>query len=137
MFLLSKKQYAQGKVSEIIKLNELDNTLQKQFGEVSRKYKQFTDLYVIKKNTGNNLNPVYSYSYPKGEHLYTKANSHYKEYENVYGNETDAAKALEQGKNLIEILDKFIALAGTDTKDLDKKLKKAKTKEEETQLLGY
>ena len=139
-FLLNKIQYAQGKMSETKKMIELDNALQKQFAEVARKYKEFTNLYVEKKNTQKtdaNFNLIYSYSYPKGEHLYTKADSHYKEHENVYGNEADVTKSLEQGKKLIEILDKLITLASTETSDLNKKLKKAKTKEEETQLLGF
>jgi len=139
-FLLNKIQYAQEKMSESNKMIKLDNTLQKQFAEVAGKYKEFTKWYVTKTNTQKtdaNFNLIYSYSYPKGEHLYTKADSHYKECEKVYGNEADVTKSLEQGKKLIEILDKLISLAGTDTKDLDKKLKKAKTKEEETQLLGF
>lgn len=137
-FLLNKKQYAQSKSNEIYKISELNDNIKKQFAQLAEKYNKFTKLYggVIETTKVFNVD-VKTTNYPKGEYLFTKADSHYKELEAAYKKETDIPKGLETGKKLIEILDKLISLADTDTKDLDKKLKKAKTKEEEAQLLGF
>ncbi len=137
-FLKGKKQYAQAKINEIKKIAEMSVNVKKQFSEITTKYNKFTKLFGGVTETTKVFNvDVNTTNYPKGEYLFTKADSHYKELEAAYKKETDIPKGLETGKKLIEILDKLISLGDTDTKDLDKKLKKAKTKEEETQLLGF
>lgn len=137
-FLLEKKKYADVKIDEIYKTAAEINKVKQQFKDIDDRYEKFVKLYGGVKEMKKVFDvEVASTSYPKGEYLYTKADAHFKELQSSYKSETDTKIGLEKGKRLIEILDNLIKLAETDTKDLNKALKKTKTKEEEVQLLGF
>ena len=75
-------------------------------------------------------------TYPKGEYLFKKTNTLLNkllaDYKAILDGETEIIK----GNNIISILDKMIALADTDTREIEKQIKKAQSDEEVKMLLG-
>lgn len=153
--LIELKNTAENQEMELKKKNiQRDEKLKKlyydigiQGSSIDNKYKEFTDSYISYEAklsteliTGRLIHAEIRPDNTK--HLHEKADSHYKELEAEYNKKSpntseEAEKKIEDGKKLLEILDKLIKLAPTNPKELNKALKKAKTKEEETQLLGF
>jgi len=82
-------------------------------------------------------------NYPFGEFVYNAADKHlvtmYNNFTNLFSFKSD--KNLEEAKvigaKIIAAFDKMLLLDNESAKELNKKLKKTKTVEEETQLLGF
>ena len=68
--------------------------------------------------------------YPNGKYLFEKGNQLIEDVFNSYESEPDLGLKIEAGNYAISILEKILALNGTDTKDLNKKLKKLLTSAE-------
>jgi len=81
--------------------------------------------------------PVMKATYPNGEHLFFKSDTLIKFMQVNIQVSTDINFQLATGKNIEAILNKLISLSGTDTKDLDKQMKKAETMNEIKKILGY
>jgi len=80
--------------------------------------------------------PMTINSYPKGKHIYEKGEQVYQEKLKLFNSENDNGKNLTIGNDILKLLDKLISLASTDTKDLDKQLKKAESNDEINKVLG-
>lgn len=144
--------------NSVSKLKTIDTLIikQKQIKEqtqtIQGKYKSFNMTYVTNYSNIEGEHGVGAFNRPEtmkervylkgSEELYAKANEHYKKLEGSYNaNNEISTKQFDQkladGKKLIEILDKLISLASSDYKELNKSIKKAKTEDEITQLLGF
>lgn len=112
----------------------------KQNKVIYEKYDLFLSLYAkdskeIRSTIGHdNPNPPINHS--DGKYVFEKGNTLYEEKIASAKVEKNVSKAIELYNDVIWTLDKLISLASTDTKDLDKKLKKATSKEEVMTLLG-
>lgn len=144
--------------NSISKLKTIDSLIikQKQIKEqistIQSKYKSFNMTYVTNYANIESEHGIGAFKRPEtmkervylkgSEELYTKAHEHYKVLEDKYNANTEAStkqfdQKLADGNKLIEILDKLISLANADYKELNKSIKKAKTEDEITQLLGF
>lgn len=145
-FLLSKSKYVNEKIIECEKrikkrseLNQLAISLDK---KIRAKSDEFVKLYDLQTNTGL-TNMIVDKIYPNGELIFKKAdervNELYKIFENEYNLFTDSSleSAIVSGEKVIAAFDRLIQISGGEAKELNKKLKKAKTREEELQILGF
>jgi antitoxin component YwqK of YwqJK toxin-antitoxin module len=121
--------------AEADKKKQFENELESQRVNINQKYDKFTSLYASTKTT-EIMAGVSVGNYPKGKHLYEKGDALYMEYAKAYSNEQDISKKVETGKTMMKVLDRLISLASTDTKEINKQLKKAETQDEVKQILG-
>jgi antitoxin component YwqK of YwqJK toxin-antitoxin module len=114
--------------------------------QVESLYTKFKGLYVVIKQAtllgmplvdNQTQQPVMKATYPNGEHLFFKSDTLIKFMQVNIQVSTDINFQLATGKNIEAILNKLISLSGTDTKDLDKQMKKAETMNEIKKILGY
>lgn len=123
--------YAEKKLAEIESSGDAQQKVKTQRGEIVSKYQTFKKTFAVKTPGETEI------SYPKGEVLFMKADSRIKVLEEAYNSEIDPVKKLEAGAKMISALDKVLSLKDVDTKDMEKKLKKAKTIDEENVILGF
>lgn len=119
--------------STYVELMKLDN-------KIKREYPMFKDIFMGKqeyvRNAFTNLS-TFEYPYPKGKNFFNKADSRIDVLYSALKHETNVEKSFELAKKIDEALLKLIDLEKTDTGDIDKKLRKAKTEEEEILILGF
>lgn len=149
--IASNEQYPKDKIKEIDVLIEKEDQVKAKKAQAKVKfdlqsvkidtlYNKFKKLYVINKQSfwvdPVTYKPLMKESYPKGEYLYKKSNDIVNalliDYKIVLDGETEIIK----GNYITSILDKMIALGDTNTKDLEKQIKKAQTDEEVKIILG-
>lgn len=142
--IASNEQYPKDKIKEIDELIEKEAQAKVKFDLQSVKidtlYNKFKKLYVINKQSfwvdPVTYKPLIKESYPKGEYVYKKSNAILNnlliDYKVVLDGETEIIK----GNYIISILDKMIALADTNIKDLEKQIKKTQSDEEVKMVLG-
>lgn len=142
--IANNEQYPKDKIKEINGLIEKEAQAKAKFDLQSVKidtlYDKFKKLYVMNKQSfwidPTTHKQIIKETYPKGEYLYKKSstllNKLLADYKVVLDGETEIIK----GNYIISILDKMIALAETNTKDLDKQIKKTQSDEEVKMILG-
>ncbi len=107
---------------------------------INSKHEEFEKLYVEKKNisqlaTFGGLSPQYN-SHPKGKHIYEKSEQVYQESLKLFDSEKDSDKKIAIGNDIVKLLERLIFLASTNTKGLNKTLKKTEANEEIKKILG-
>ncbi|HWY98053.1 MAG TPA: hypothetical protein VNY36_03105 [Bacteroidia bacterium] len=114
----------------IVELNFFLNRYDKigQNGDYNDKYNQFYTLYAGNNGSFN--------TYPHGSHLFEKTDKLLKQLFSEVNGQFVLADRYKKAILIMAILDKMIALSNTDTKDLDKQIKKAETPDEIKQVLG-
>ena len=80
--------------------------------------------------------PLVRETYPKGEYLFKKTDSIIQPLLNEYSSIKDFETKLSKGYYIITFLDKMISLCNTDTKEINKQIKNAKTEDEIKKILG-
>lgn len=149
-YFLMASELASDKTYFIDKIKEINAAIEKkaqskakfdlQVIQIDSLYNKFKNQYVIYKQSfwvdPVTLKPLIRETYPKGEFLYKKSsailNALLTDYKVVLDGETEIVK----GNNIISILDKMIALADTNTKDLEKQIKKTESDEDVKIILG-
>jgi antitoxin component YwqK of YwqJK toxin-antitoxin module len=98
----------------------------------NKKYKEFTDVFVREKEglLSTTEYPIYVKDYPYGKIFYEKCNELLDYYNDLYSQEKDAKKKNEIFETYENTIDRIIELTNSDTKSINKSLKKAKTIEE-------
>lgn len=134
--LEAQRNYIDGLIN---KEAEKENQQKKLLEAVDDKMGEYRNLYVQVKNTllvDQNNNPLTKESYPLGEAIYKKSYLIIEDYMNEYKNETNFEVKIEKGWLAIEKIEKMIKIASTETKEIDKQLKKIENKEEIKSILG-
>lgn len=107
---------------------------------VSSKHQDFDKLYIELKEVpffvDDKGKPLTKKTYPKGKNIYEKGEQVYQAIYTVFEAEKDSDKIISMGDDIIKLLDKLISIASTDTKDLDKAIKKTETTEDIKKILG-
>lgn len=147
--LMDKEQYPKDKIKEIQaaiqketeKIFEAKEQSVKQSVKIDTMYNLFKRQYAVNKQSAwlidaTTHQPIVRETYPKGEHLYRKSDAIIQPLLSEYRNITDVETKVTKGNYIITILDKMISLAGTDTKDIDKQVKKAESNDEVKKILG-
>lgn len=142
--LSSNEQYPKDKIKEvneiIEKMAQAKVKFDLQVKKIDTLYSNFKSLYVVNKQSFW-VDPVthkqiIRVTYPVGEYLYKKSNAIINtlltDYKVVLDGETEIVK----GNLIISILEKMIALADTETKDIEKQIKKTESDEEVKMILG-
>lgn len=122
-------------------LMETQNELSRQPWKIDSLYKVFTGIYTGSKKSAFLIDPrthqpLVSKTYPKGKHLYEKADTLFKSWNKEYKTQSDADLKVTKGRNIIALLIKLDGMASADTDDLDKQMKKADTNEDIEKVLG-
>ncbi len=143
--LANNEQYPKDKINEINELIEKKAQAKVKFDaqviKIDTLFNKFKSLYVLNKQSfwvdPVTLERLVRETYPKGEYLYKKSseilNVLLTDYKVVLDGETEIMK----GNNIISILDKMIALADTNTKELEKQIKKTESDEDVKIILGF
>lgn len=142
----AKEKYPKDKLSEIESIlkgmQQKKVDAEKQSSDIDAKYQTYKGLYVETKPSAifvdpQTKQPIMKTVYPKGEYLYTKSDALLTPLLTDYKIASDPGEKLEKGKYIVSILDKMIALAGTDTKEINKQVKKAESNDEVKKILGF
>ena len=107
-------------------------------GEIAL-HEKFVELYTSKQEMANyrtGANDSYT-TYPHGEHLYEKTDKVLKQLlTDVKEGQATLDERYKKANLILSILNKLISLANTDTKDIDKQMKKAETIDDIRGILG-
>ena len=143
--LLDKEQYPKDKIKEIDlmvqKIAEIKVEATQQTIKIDTMYNTFKRQYVVYKQSvwlvdATTQKPIVKETHPKGEHLYKKSDAIIQPLINEYRSTSDIESKITKGNYIVTILDKMISLSNTDTKDIDKQIKRVATTEEVKNILG-
>jgi len=122
------------------KMDSVANASWKYSKSIEGNYKRFKDAFMGKSEyvgVDRNSQPIYEYPYPQGKNFFLKADTRINELMTEFKNEKDADRCLQTAKKINDALIGLLGLVKTDTSETDRKLRKAKTKEDEIMILGF
>lgn len=134
----SAKADKQAKIEEQTKKQNQEELISTRQQEISKKHSEFEKHYVEHQEIRSIIDgkPLTVSTYPKGKQIYEKGEKVYQEKTTLLHSEKDNDKILAMENDILRLLDKLISLASTDTKDLNKQLKKAESSEDINKVLG-
>jgi antitoxin component YwqK of YwqJK toxin-antitoxin module len=138
-FFTEANKKASEKVKEIEAIIELRGKIEQQSEKISGKYDKFLSLYAAESEAIRNTrgpNALLPHNHENGKFVFEKGNALYEEYMTARKRDKDLNGSLRAGDEALKLLERLISLASTDTKDVNKQLKKASTSEEAKQILG-
>lgn len=109
-------------------------------------YKAYVNLYVVIKQATllgvplvdqQTRQPVMKATYPHGQYLFKKSDTLIKNMWTDCKNTQDISSQIAKLNSVTALINKLISMANTDTKDIDKEMKKADTMDDIKKILGF